>query len=78
MVNVISRRCSCDSCAKLPSFNVKGSKSPLFCREHAAVGMVNIRNKICAHGGCTKAAAYDMEGNRGGGQVMSRPRFGRQ
>ena len=42
MVHVPARRCSHDSCTKRPSFNVEGSKTAVYCKQHAEDGMVNI------------------------------------
>ncbi|CAM9831211.1 unnamed protein product [Laminaria digitata] len=45
MVVVCKKRCKHDSCAKWPSFNVKSSRTPAYCRQHAEGGMVNVRTR---------------------------------
>ncbi|CAM9987660.1 unnamed protein product, partial [Laminaria digitata] len=46
-IRATSRRCSHDSCPRRPSFNFKGSKSAMYCKEHAEDGMVDIVTKRC-------------------------------
>ncbi|CAN0468805.1 unnamed protein product, partial [Scytosiphon promiscuus] len=35
------RQCSHNTCKKESSFNFEGSKTPLYCKQHAEAGMVN-------------------------------------
>ncbi|CAN0592613.1 unnamed protein product [Laminaria digitata] len=52
MVNVRSRRCLHDSCEKLPTFGVIGSKKAVYCKQHAEDGKVDVCNKRCLHDSC--------------------------
>ena len=56
MVDVKSKRCAHDGCAKRPSYGVAGSTKPEFCFDHKEGGMVDVINKRCDHDGCTKQA----------------------
>ena len=40
-----------------------GSKAE-YCRGHAEDGMVDVRNKRCAHGGCTKQPSFGKAGSK--------------
>ena len=51
-VNVVSRRCLHEDCAKGPSFNFEGRKPAAYCAQHADNGMVHILVKKC----CSMAA----------------------
>ncbi|CAN0501740.1 unnamed protein product, partial [Scytosiphon promiscuus] len=47
MVDVVNRRCSHETCMKYPSFNVEGRKPAVYCKKHAADGMVDIVSRRC-------------------------------
>lgn len=52
MVNVISRRCKFQGCAKVASFSPPGSNRPKSCRADAQLGMVSAdARKLCSHPG---------------------------
>ena len=53
MVDVRSRRCSHGTCTKVPSFNVLGSKTGVYCKQHADNYMLDVRSKHCSHHSCT-------------------------
>ncbi|CAM9151588.1 unnamed protein product, partial [Ectocarpus fasciculatus] len=44
--------CQEHGCTKSPSFGTKGTTKAVFCSPHAKRGMIDIRNKKCAHPGC--------------------------
>ncbi|CAM9986648.1 unnamed protein product, partial [Sphacelaria rigidula] len=59
MINVIRRPCAGDKeCRRVPFFNVKGSKSALYCSTHALAGMVDVKTKRCLSKGCRKPPCY--------------------
>ncbi|CAN0459157.1 unnamed protein product, partial [Scytosiphon promiscuus] len=43
-----------------PSFNIAGSKKPLFCKQHAGDGMVDVRSKRCSHDACSRMPAWGV------------------
>lgn len=64
MVIVNGRRCLHDSCMKRPVFNIEGSKTASYCRQHAEDGMVNVSRRSCSHDPCMKRPTFNMEGNK--------------
>ena len=64
MVDVFRKRCSHDACTKIPCFNVEGSRTPAYCKQHAKDGMVDITNKRCSHDSCTRRPSFNAEGSR--------------
>ena len=62
MVVVQGRRCSYEFCTTQPNFNVEGSKTAVFCRQHAKNGMVNVFCRRCSDGSCSKGPSYNFEG----------------
>ena len=64
MVNVNTRHCSHDSCMKKPYFNVEGSKTAVYCRQHADDGMVDVLSKRCSQDSCTKQPGFNFVGSR--------------
>ena len=52
MVCFRSQRCLHDSCVKGAYFNIYGSKTPAYCKQHAAKGMINICAKRSLIGSC--------------------------
>ena len=71
MINVRNKRCAHIPYMKHPSFSVKGSKTPVHCKQHAEDGMVDVRSIRCLQDSCTKQAAYNVVGSK-------RPAFCRQ
>ena len=63
MVDVRSRRCTVDLCTKRPRFNVEGSKTAVYCKQHAQGGMVNVHVKHCLRDSCSRGASYNIEGS---------------
>ncbi|CAM9793480.1 unnamed protein product, partial [Laminaria digitata] len=64
MVNVRTKRCSYDSCRKIPSFGVDGSKTAVYCKQHSVDGMVSVRHKPCTNNSCRKHATFNVEGTK--------------
>ena len=64
MVGVCSKRCSHDSCTKVPTFNVAGTKKAAYCKQHAQDGMVDVRTKRCSNESCTKYPSFNVEGSK--------------
>ena len=51
-------------CQTSATFNVKGSKKPVFCKQHAEDGMVDARNKRCSKGSCKRQPTFNVEGSK--------------
>lgn len=64
MGNVLLKRCSHDTCMKLPSFNAEGSKQTIYCRRHATTDMVDVRSKRCLHDTCQRRPTFNVEGSK--------------
>ena len=63
MVNVRGKRCAHATCMKWPSFNVEGSKTPAYCKEHADDGMVNVCTRRSGTESCTAGPALGVPNN---------------
>ena len=63
-MNVRSKRCSHVACAKVPHFNIEGSKTAAYCKQHAEDGMVNVLSKRCSHVSCTKIPNFSVKSSR--------------
>ena len=55
-------RCSDVDCAMRPRFNVEGSKSGIFCKQHAEDAMVNVVSKRCAYEFCLTWPMVNVKG----------------
>lgn len=64
MVNVVSKRCSKDSCQRQPNFGFEGSTTVFYCRQHAEDGMVNVRKKRVPRGSGTIKPAFNVVGSK--------------
>ena len=64
MVDVLSKRCLHDFCTKIPSFNVEGSRTSAYCKQHAEDGMVDITSKRCLHDSCTRRPTFNVKGRK--------------
>ena len=62
MVDVVSKRCSSDSCTRRPSFNFEDINMAAFCGKHAEDGMVDVISKRCSNDSCTKTSNHNIEG----------------
>ncbi|CAN0538706.1 unnamed protein product, partial [Scytosiphon promiscuus] len=63
MVHVYPKRCSHHTCATRPGFNFEGKMTPMVCKKHAEVGMIDVSNKLCSHDSCTRQARpFSVEG----------------
>ena len=56
--------CKHDDCTKQPSFNFPGETRPLYCKEHAKPGMMDVVNRKCIHTGCVKKPSYNYPGEK--------------
>ena len=52
------------SCTTSPSLNFPGCKTPLFCREHAEDGMVNVTLRYRSHGARAKSPSLKLKGTK--------------
>lgn len=62
MINVKkshSKLCNFFNCEKIPSFNFKGEKMPIFCSTHKLDGMVDVKNFKCA---CGNNCSFNFSG----------------
>ena len=58
------RKCHC---GKHASFNTPGDKTPMFCKYHKILGMVNVKNKnLCKEDGCKKQPMFNLLGESKG------------
>ena len=64
MVNVRRGSCLQASCSRIPSFNVEGTKTPMYCKQHAEDGMVDILGRRCSRGSCTRVPSFNVKGSK--------------
>ena len=62
MVDIRNKRCLHISCTKRSNFNVKGSKTAVYCKQHSEEGMVYVYAKRFSSGACTKLPNSNVEG----------------
>ncbi|KIY98177.1 hypothetical protein MNEG_9786 [Monoraphidium neglectum] len=62
----LAHLCQVDSCSKQPTFNFEGASKGLFCKPHAAPGMVNVVSRRCREPGCSKQPHFNFEGESTG------------
>ena len=61
------KRCGEPGCKKFPTYNLEGSEHGNFCARHKQPGMVDVKNKRCAHaGGCKKWPSFNVPGAKSG------------
>ena len=46
----------------MPNFNFPGEKGGIFCAQHKAEGMVDIKHKRCVEPGCSKRPSFNFTG----------------
>ncbi len=46
----------------MPNFNFPGEKGGIFCAQHKADGMVDIKHKRCVEPGCSKRPSFNYSG----------------
>ena len=63
MVNVTRKRCSHETCEYIASFNVEGSKTGKYCKQHADDSMININIRHCAHATCSVQPFFNIKGS---------------
>ena len=56
--------CRVDGCEIGASFNIEGEKKRLYCSNHKADGMVDVRNKKCLHNGCEITPKFNIKGEK--------------
>ena len=64
MVNVQTEVCSHDACSREPKFNIEGTKTAVYCKQHAEDGMVNGRPRSCSNDYCTKRPCFNVESSK--------------
>ena len=64
MVDVVSKKCGVDGCAKRPNFGPRSGERPSRCVLHAEPGMVDLVHKRCEAAGCGKQPTYGTPGGR--------------
>ena len=64
MVPIRRKRCSHESCTVTPYFNVEGSKTPAYCRQHTEDGMVNVCTSRHSHETCLRRPSFNYEGSQ--------------
>lgn len=58
MVNVGTVQRSHDSCTKYLYYNVEGSESPRYCKQHAEADIVKACRECCSHNSCVKHPTF--------------------
>lgn len=61
---VQDRKCQGPGCTRMPNFNFPGEKGGIFCAQHKAEGMVDIKHKRCVEPGCNKRPSFNYTGKR--------------
>ena len=56
--------CKIDGCTTFANFNYIYSDKPLYCKLHACVEMVNVKDKKCAESGCLKRPSFNIVGEK--------------
>ncbi len=64
MVDVNNKKCSFEDCMTIPSFNLSGEKSGIYCSIHAPDGYVNVHILKCLD--CDTSPSYNEPGNKVG------------
>ena len=54
----------CLECTKIPSFNLEGERTGLYCFIHKKDGMIDMKNKRCLE--CKQRPSFNVEGERTG------------
>ncbi len=55
----ISRNCKYENCDVIrPSYNYPDRKNPIYCKTHAAMGMIDVRSKQCHYEDCKKRSIF--------------------
>ena len=62
MVDVRSRTCNTECCAKHPSLGVAGTRTAEYCEQYAKGGLVNVTNRKCTTEGCAKQPSFGVVG----------------
>lgn len=61
MVDVVSKKCGCDGCPRLPSYSVVESGKMGIYAQHARAGMINVvSKKFCGHDSCWRQPSYGV------------------
>jgi len=64
MINLYAKRCSFDSCNKIPSFGLPSDKSASYCKVHAEKGMADLKHKRCSFDSCNKQSAFGLPSDK--------------
>jgi hypothetical protein len=62
MIDKKHKKCLEEGCQFIPSYAPVGNKTPLYCKMHAKVEMVNVKHKKCEESGCTVHPSYTYIG----------------
>lgn len=60
-------RRSRENCTRRSSFNVASIPNPLYCKQHAVDGMINVRTTNCSQDGCTIQPSFNVLGSKRAG-----------
>ena len=55
----VGRR-TCESCSKIPTFNLPAETTARFCADHKEAGMVDVKNRTCES--CSKRPTFNLPG----------------
>lgn len=60
MINVKHKLYIENGCKKIPSFNLRNEKKPLYCSKHKKDNMVQLNSKTCIENGCITSATFNL------------------
>jgi hypothetical protein len=55
--------CVVEGCKTIAGYNIKGSKTPLYCSIHKKDGMVDLKHSLCIEDGCDKRPVFNHKGS---------------
>ena len=64
MVDVKNRKCKTESCGKISSSGVRGTKTAEYCAQHALEGMVSVKYRKCRTEGCGEKPSFGVAGSK--------------
>ena len=57
MINIKDKKCKFENCNKIPNYNFKDIKSPIYCNVHKLENMINVKDNRCKTELCDIIAA---------------------
>ena len=66
MIDIKNKRCNEENCNKLPIFNFKEQKNPLYCSKHKKNNMIDMIHKSCIEENCKTFPSFNFKGLKKG------------